>query len=435
VTGPAWSDAASWNATRYFSTIRLLDFDGDGKQDVCARAAKGIVCHRSTGEAFGPELAGPAWSDAAGFTAAKYYGTLRTGDVDGDGKDDLCIRDNAGMLCTLSTGEGFGEPFRGPEWSDTYSWGNPLYYSSIRLADIDGDGKADLCARTAANLVCHFSTGTGFGPAVEVAPLSDASGWSDPSNAETLRTGDIDGDGAVDLCIRADASLSCWTYRDGAFVAIDGPDWSDASGWSADPYYQTIRLGDATGDGRADLCGRAAKGWICAPSEANGFGEAIASTVFSDADGWDQPTYFSTLFFASPLCQPSPEVCNQKDDDCDGQIDEGEVCSLGASGTNGTGGVGGTSGAGAGAGATGGSRPAAGGGTGSAGHAGSEANNRGAPGRAVAVDGDDPSTDGSCSVGAPGGSTQSRLGSSVLVALAAAAGLVGTRRRRRPAGR
>jgi hypothetical protein len=392
VTGPAWSDAGSWNATRYFSTIRLLDLDGDGKDDVCARAAKGIVCHRSTGTSFGPEIAGPAWSDAAGFTSAKYYGTLRTGDVDGNGKADLCIRDNGGMLCVPSTGDGFGEPFRGPEWSDASGWGNSLYYSSIRLADIDGDGKADLCARSAASLFCHFSTGTGFGPAVEVAPLSDAAAWADPSNVQTLRTGDIDGDGAADLCIRADASLMCWTYHEGAFVAVDGPDWSDASGWAANPYYQTIRVGDADGDGRADLCGRSSQGWVCTPSASTSFGEPVASPAFSDGEGWTDPTYFSTILFASPICRPTTEVCNGKDDDCDGETDEQGVCDPPPSGAGGAGGSVG-SGDGGSAGAT--STPSNGGRSGSPSGKGGAGSARD---RAVSFE-DAGESDGACSVG------------------------------------
>ena len=195
VTGPDLSDAKGFSKVEYFSTIRLLDMDGDGMDDVCVRAAKGIVCYKSTGDGFGAVLNGPPWSDTAGLKEPKYYGTLQTGDVNGDGRMDVCMRIKEGMECWLSDGNGFPTKVKGPEWSDAMGWGARQYWSTIRLVDVNGDGKADLCARNKSSLRCHFSTGKGFEKAVEVAALSDEQGWNKEGNYLTLRTGDIDGDG------------------------------------------------------------------------------------------------------------------------------------------------------------------------------------------------------------------------------------------------
>jgi hypothetical protein len=311
ITGPALSDDGGWDNPQYYTTLRLLDLDGDGLDDLCARAAAGMRCYKSTGTGFGPAITGPVWSNAAGFDKPRFYGTLRTGDVDGDGRDDLCIRAAAGMECWLSDGAGFPTQVTGPEWSDASGWGKPEYWSTIRLADVNGDGRADLCARAAAGLRCAFSEGTSFASSIQVADLSNANGWNKPEYYETLRTGDVDGDGADDLCIRGKDGVLCWRWNGSSFDTITGPAWTDASGWAVHHHYSTLSLGDVNGDKRADVCARAAAGWLCALSLGTSFAGQVKADEFTNAGGWTAPEYYSTLRFGGPFCRGSacePEV-------------------------------------------------------------------------------------------------------------------------------
>jgi hypothetical protein len=311
ITGPTLSDDSGWDKPQYYTTLRLMDLDGDGLDDLCARAAAGMRCWLSTGTGFGPSISGPTWSDAAGFDKPRFYGTLRTGDVDGDGRDDLCARTAGGMECWLSDGTGFPTHVAGPEWSDAQGWGKPEYWSTIRLTDVSGDGRADLCARAAAGLRCAFSQGTSFAPSIQVAALSNANGWNEPAYYETLRTGDVDGDGADELCIRGKDGVLCWRWAGSSFESIVGPTWTDASGWTAHHHYSTLSLGDVNGDKRADLCARAAAGWLCTLSVGTSFATQVKVDEFTSAGGWTAPEHYSTLRFGGPFCRGSacePEV-------------------------------------------------------------------------------------------------------------------------------
>ena len=77
-----------------------------------------------------------------------HHGTLRFGDVDGDGRADVCARSALGVDCWPSEGDRFGARILGPRWSDSDGWDALPTWSTIRLADANGDGRADVCART-----------------------------------------------------------------------------------------------------------------------------------------------------------------------------------------------------------------------------------------------------------------------------------------------
>lgn len=348
IDGPALSDADGWNKPEYYGSLRLADFDGDGRDDLCARSASDFRCYPSTGAGFGPAVTLAAIANA-GYGQVEHYGTLRVGDVTGDGKADVCVRGAAGMSCWPSTGTGFGAAITGPAWSDASGWSALQYWSTIRLADVNGDGKADLCARGSAGLACHLSTGTGFGKAVEGPAWSDASGWYRHKFYSTLRLADVDGDGDLDACARAAAGITCAPWTGSGFgAAFAGPALADAQGWGALRFYSTIRFADVNGDRKADVCARSSAGVSCWLSDGKGFPTKLDGPGWSDAGGWDAPEHFSTLRIAGPKCA-AVEICgNGLDDDCSGSADDG--C---GSGTGGAGGVAGAAGSAGGAGGPG----------------------------------------------------------------------------------
>lgn len=356
VDGPPLDDASGFADPSRWSTLRMADVDGDGRDDLCAATDAGLSCWRSTGTGFdaAPWVIVELAADA-GFVGASQYGTIRTGDLDADGRADVCARRSDGVACWRATATGFGPAIAGPTWSDDAGWGRVEYWSTIRMVDLDGDRRADLCARAAAGLRCHLSTGDGFGEAIEGPAWSDESGWWDYANYSTLRVGDLDGDGDTDVCARANAGIRCAAFEGGAFgPAFEGPALDDDHGWSSIRQFSTLRLADVDGDGKADLCGRSADGVSCWISLGTGFAAApIAGPAWSDATGWDAPQYYETLRMqtAVPRCFVDERCDDGVDDDCDGEIDEG--CDAGTDSGGDTRGEGSSGGDGGGSGAPG----------------------------------------------------------------------------------
>ena len=92
--GPQLADSAGWDGLQYSSTIQTADLDGNGTAEIVARDGDHLIAFTFTGT----DLAtgtwsvlpnGPAWSDAAGWDAPAQYGTIHTGDLDGNGTDDV----------------------------------------------------------------------------------------------------------------------------------------------------------------------------------------------------------------------------------------------------------------------------------------------------------------------------------------------------------
>ncbi len=294
--GPALRDADGWSAPRHGGTLRLAELDGDGILDLCARSSTGLRCWRGTGAGFDAGFDGPLLSDASGWTAPSWNGTIRFGDVTGDGRDDLCARASDGVTCWPSLGAGFGEAMSGPAWTDAAGWADTNAWGTIRLVDLDGDGRMDLCGRNASGLDCRLSTGAGFGDAILLSSVTDERGWGDTDNALTFRFGDLDADGDSDVCARGNWRMYCWRYEDGAFSgSLEGPELSNDADWDLNGTWPTLALLDVNGDGRADLVGRGPAGVDFWASNGVGFEAAQSGPRFADGSNWDEEMYWSTL--------------------------------------------------------------------------------------------------------------------------------------------
>jgi peptidoglycan/xylan/chitin deacetylase (PgdA/CDA1 family) len=258
VYGGDFTDAMGWYPAQYGTTVQLVDINGDSKVDICGRGGGGVVCAlQQTDGTFG---SGPATlittafsdSDANGaFSASEaYYASIHFAHVNGDGLVDICGRGYGGIRCSIASKDANGAVTFGPstawittEFSDRTGWQPSRYGSTVQFADVDGDGKADVCGRGVHGIVCALSSGTGF------------------------------------------VSPSLWT---------PGGEFSDGGGWAAERYYRSIRLADVNGDGKADACGRGGGGVVCALSRAiagvaTGFAEPAIVMLGDFNDGSFDP--------------------------------------------------------------------------------------------------------------------------------------------------
>jgi hypothetical protein len=170
------------------------DVDGDGDDDLvytgrCLGSTRCWRVHRTSGSTIG---LGTDWGGEARFSSQAE--TLVLGDWDGDGLDDLGYQGLCGLAgrncwrIHLSEGKKFGRP---ADWG-----GSPRVGVAPRSADIDGDGRDDLVyTAPCGGGSCWFakmSTGTEFSHTVNLGRVrTSETGWT--------QLGDFDGDGGADL--------------------------------------------------------------------------------------------------------------------------------------------------------------------------------------------------------------------------------------------
>lgn len=112
--GP-FSNADGWTSPGTFRSLHVADMNGDGDVDICGRAPTGVVCAFADRDydADGDGVAGGFGTyqylmnehmrDVDGWWRPHYGGTVMFGDIDGDGRGDVCTRQQFGVSCATGT--------------------------------------------------------------------------------------------------------------------------------------------------------------------------------------------------------------------------------------------------------------------------------------------------------------------------------------------
>jgi RHS repeat-associated protein len=226
--------------------LRIADIDGDGKADLIwnhLENTNDTIVALSNGDGTFTRLA--SWTQPD--TSWSGY-QLQMADINGDGKADLIwnhLENTNDTIVALSKGDG--------TFTRLSSWTQPDTGWSgyqLRIADINGDGKADLIWNHLENTndtIVALSNGDGT--------FTRLLSWTQPDTSWSgyqLQMADINGDGKADLIWNYlgnnNYTIVALSNGDGTFTRQE-PWVQPDTGWSG---YQ-LRIADIDGDGKADL--------------------------------------------------------------------------------------------------------------------------------------------------------------------------------------
>lgn len=142
------------------------DVNGDGKADVVGFGDIGVVVALSTGSGFDlPQFWIKDFGSAAGAGEWRADNHPRVvADVNGDGRADVIGFGNTGVLVALSAGASFD---KSQLWIEDYGYNRDAGAWLIEkhprgVADVNGDGRADVVGFDDIGVAVALSTGTSF---------------------------------------------------------------------------------------------------------------------------------------------------------------------------------------------------------------------------------------------------------------------------------
>jgi hypothetical protein len=321
---PELSDALGWKQPMYYSTIQTADIDGDGQTEVLARWIDGLTVYRFENGTLLRHSRLPALSDNAGFYQPSWYSTIRTAVLEAKlGQADILAREGDGIHVFRYDGKKHQwrelgahasvRPFADTDASGT-NWTKPEHYLTIQLADLTGDGAAELVGRG------HNGMQTWrWNPAAEswtqlcsAGVLADDNGFNQEPYYYSIQLVDVDRDGVAELLARAPAGVQTYKWNGGgwSFISASGP-FGDDAGFLADKRYKSVRA-SVDARGRAWLYGLtigtagAGSGAIQIHRWNEDHWELVQTLSLPDR-GWDRESQFSTLVGADLQGDATPE--------------------------------------------------------------------------------------------------------------------------------
>ncbi|WP_394846359.1 phage tail tip lysozyme [Pendulispora brunnea] len=182
--------------------VRFADIDGDGKLEIIAIQENGAV---------------QAWHNDRGFTEMPWGESIiiaegfndparvRFADLDGDRRAEIIAIQTNGEIQAWHNGRGFVYM----PWDADHIIGQGFNEPArVRLADLDGDGRAELMAIQTNGNIQAWHNGAGFAHMPWNADVVIGEGFNDP---ERVRLADLDADGRAELMIiRENGQVQAW---------------------------------------------------------------------------------------------------------------------------------------------------------------------------------------------------------------------------------
>lgn len=218
----------AWREERHVR--RVGDVNGDGRADIVGFGEDGVYVATSTGTSF--SLKG-RWITDFSYAGAWRISTheRRVADVNGDNKADIIGFGDAGVYLSLSTGNSFSSPTL---WSGAFNptWGWDKTRHVRHVADVNGDKKADIVGFGEEGIWVALSTGSGFvHDGMWLASFAINTGWSVYRHDRQL--GDVNGDGKADIVGFGDNAVYVSLSTGASFAPGSGlqPEFDFESGW------------------------------------------------------------------------------------------------------------------------------------------------------------------------------------------------------------
>ncbi|HTZ19223.1 MAG TPA: VCBS repeat-containing protein [Dissulfurispiraceae bacterium] len=193
---------SSWCETGWYSSPAVADIDGDGKIEIIASAYSIFVLDGATGNLKWRVNSGTDMSNPTKPYVGRTWPGIVVADIDGDGQFEIITAHSGGYVSVYNS-SGYFKPVW-PQHVDISE------FRGLSVADIDGDGKMEIIV-TAANGSQTNTWVFGYDGAIRSGwpQLSNDTGYAWGVYNSNAAVADINGDGKAEIIVPSDVHYIC----------------------------------------------------------------------------------------------------------------------------------------------------------------------------------------------------------------------------------
>ena len=230
--------------------IALNDIDGDGKLDIAVANKTGNTVSVLYNTSTSGSITSGSFAAQITFSSSS-PNEIVFSDLDGDGKAEMLVANGASNITSVYLNTASRGSITSSSFATAATYTTGSFAEGAATGDIDGDGKQDMViVNSSSNTVSLFRNTSTLGSLGFAAKVDFTTGTT-PSS---VKLGDIDGDNKVDLIIPNNSSSTISVFRNTATSGtISSGSLAAKVDFSVGSYPALVSVGDIDGDGRMDM--------------------------------------------------------------------------------------------------------------------------------------------------------------------------------------
>jgi hypothetical protein len=234
--------------------LGTADVDGDGKLDLvaCDRLGNNISIYRNT--AVAGTLGASSFAAYVNFPVGADPRYARVADLDGDGRADIVSCNFAANTISILRNIGTAGTLNPSSFAPRVDLPAGTGPYDVAIGDLDGDGKPDLAVVDLDSFTMSVYRNLSTPGTLTANSFAPRVSFAAPDGSDTIAFGDIDGDGMPDLVIGSFKAYSMSVYRNQATAGVlDANSFAARVDFGTDNWTHNVALADLNGDGKTDI--------------------------------------------------------------------------------------------------------------------------------------------------------------------------------------
>jgi 6-phosphogluconolactonase (cycloisomerase 2 family) len=220
ITTASFSNKTDFTSGSYPSGVVISDIDGDGKADLVIANTGSNTLSVLRNTSVSGIISNSSFAGKTDFSTGNAPLFPAVGDIDGDGKPDIAVSCANSNTISLFRNTSTSGSFTTSSLTPKVDLSTPTNPYVVAIGDLDGDGKPDIATvNYSSNLLSVFKNNNSAGQILTTS-FAARIDYNTGVNPFSVRIGDLDGDGKADLLVSNYNSATISVFRNSVAAAI-----------------------------------------------------------------------------------------------------------------------------------------------------------------------------------------------------------------------